>query len=164
MKLNGNPLVHKDALKPKKMAHPFLQKPESTIIAGPGIIAHTDETSNITTIGTATQSTIINAGIGIDVYHDSFNDNYTIGLQPSNTVPHISRIESKPIFMIGLPSSTPPDSLQESLERLETKMPDYHVLLLINKTDTYTAKMFRETGTETLSIDEIKKYIDQKIK
>jgi len=43
-------------------------------------------------------------------------------------------------------------------------MSDYHVIVLRNSTDDYTAKLFSEQSTETMDIKDIKRYIDQKMK
>jgi len=134
-------------------------KPPVTLTPGPGIIT-TDDGMGGTMISATTVVNTIDVGPGL-VKTQCGNGDVWIDVA-DNPIQPTTRIESKPIFMIGLPSSTPDDSLQESLERMENKMPDYHVLMLKNITDVYTAKMFKETGTDTLSIDEIKKYIDQK--
>ena len=100
---------------------------------------------------------IVGNGLSSTKHHDG-----TVNLELLTS--SITRIESKPIFMVGLPSSTTDDVLRDTLIRMEAKMTDYHVLMLKNKTDIYTAKMFKDTGTDTLSFDEIKRYIDQKTK
>jgi len=169
MQVNGKPLVHKDALKHKKMAqntHPFLsKKPEHVIVAGPNMLVNHNDTTNETYIDTSIQLPTIKVGPGLIMSTDVSSNETFIDILPSGAGSTVTtRVESKPIFMIGLPCTTTDDSLADTMERLEKKMPDYHVLLLKNLKDVYTAKMFKETGIDTLSIDEIKRYIDQKTK
>lgn len=70
----------------------------------------------------------------------------------------------KPIFMIGLPNSTTPQLYDVMASGLETRLSDYHVIVLRNTTNIYTAKLFSEKGDDTMDIKDIKKYIDQKMK
>lgn len=100
--------------------------------------------------------TKIIAGNGIDVITQHNGDTTISTISPYPP--------KKPIFMIGLPSTTSPDEFEGIGRHLDVKLHDYHVLVLRNTTDTYTAKLFSERGEDTLPISDIKKYINQKLK
>jgi hypothetical protein len=85
-------------------------------------------------------------------------------LANDSSISKIERIESKPIFMIGLPNSHPPEYIEEVAQRLKKQLSDYHVLVILNTTDTYSAKLFSEKGEDTLDINQIERYIDQKLR
>lgn len=94
----------------------------------------------------------------IVVNHNSADNSISIGRTETPVA------TAKPIFMIGLPASTPHDLLHITRDRLDTQLSDYHVLVLINVTENYTAKLFSEKGDDTLDISEIKRYIKQKLR
>ena len=147
--INGTQLVHPTALKPTV----------SKIIGGTGIDVqsyHNGDTVISTIAPYPPPVTKITGGPGI-IVSDTGNGNTTI----STLSPYPP---TKPIFMIGLPSTTSPAEFEGIGRHLDTKLPDYHVLVLRNTTDTYTAKLFSERDSDTLPISDIKKYIDQKLK
>lgn len=98
----------------------------------------------------------------IVVNHNSADNSISIGRVAA--IPPPPTPTTKPIFMIGLPSSTSIDHLQHTQDDLHRTLTDYHVIVLLNKTETYTAKLFSEQSTDTLDISEIKRYIDIKLK
>jgi len=150
--INGRKLLHPKPFKP----------PISKIIGGTGIDvqSHYNGDTVISTIAPYPPTvTKITGGPGI-IVSDTGNGNILVQAHPPiNFVP-----TSKPIFMIGLPSTTSPAEFEGIGRHLDTKLPDYHVLVLRNTTDTYTAKLFSERDSDTLPISDIKKYIDQKLK
>jgi len=85
--------------------------------------------------------------------HNSLYDNFSL-----------SQKCIKPIFMIGTPASTPPTFMTDMNNVLDEKLSDYNVIVLRNRTETYTAKLFSEKGTDTMDIKDIKRYIDQKLR
>jgi hypothetical protein len=99
---------------------------------------------------------IVGNGLSSQKHHDG-----TVNLE---ILPQPTRVYSKPIFMVGFPFTITDDAIRTSQEALHEKLKDYHVLVVRNVTDTYTAKLFSETDDDTLPISDIKKYIDQKLK
>ena len=152
MKVNG-----------KQMAQqlPITLHTAAKITSGPGIITHDDGMGG-TMISATTLVSSVDVGPGL-VKTDNGYGNVTIDV--ANPIqPSITRIESKPIFMIGLPSNASLDVLEHVSDSLSVQLNDYHVIVLLNVTDTYTAKLFSEKDGDTLPISDIKKYIDQKLR
>lgn len=146
---NGRPAVH-----PK----PF--KPPITLTSGPGIITQDDGMGG-TMISATTLVSSIEVGPGL-IKHENGYGNVTIDV--ANPIQPIFREESKPIFMVGFPCTMNDDTIQKSQQALHEKLTDYHVIVIRNVADTYTAKLFSEKDGDTLPISDIKKYIDQKLK
>lgn len=71
----------------------------------------------------------------------------------------------KPIFLIGLPSSVPPEDLRLAQSGLQKKLEhDYHVIVLPNKVDSYTAKVYSVDPTSITDIKDIEKHIKSILK
>lgn len=152
--LNGRQLIHPSALSGTTT---------SKIVGGFGIDVQTYQNGDtiISTLVTQHAVTKIIGGPGI-IVHD--NGNGEIHIQTAMPPSTYTKPTSKPIFMVGLPSTCAPNQFDKILRRLENKLSDYHVLVLRNTTDTYTAKLFSERDGDTLPITDIKKYINQKMK
>lgn len=106
------------------------------------------------------------------LWDSSFNSHNNKGINTNHgtvinsnidTVPSIQSIPPKPIFIFGLPSSTPPEVLNETYARLDRQLDDYHVLVLRNTHEEYTAKLYAVDGVTTHDLDDIKKYIKSKL-
>ena len=69
----------------------------------------------------------------------------------------------KPIFIFGTPSSFPPDYLDHISKILEEKLLEYHVIVIPNITDTYSAKLFALQGEDEVDLSSIEKYIKSKL-
>jgi len=148
MKVNG-----------KQMAQqlPITLHTAAKITSGPGIITHDDGMGG-TMISATTIVNTIKGSSGIGVIDDGYGN-----VEITSTTPFNYRTESKPIFMVGLPKSAPLDIYEQVMDNLITQLTDYHVIVLRNTTDVYTAKLFSEKDGDVLPISDIKKYIDQKL-
>lgn len=104
----------------------------------------------------------ITGGPGIVITDNRMGDVHIDTISP--IVPPPQREYSKPIFMIGLPSSTPIDDMHNITDNVTNKLDGYHVLVLRNQTDVYTAKLFSEQDDDTLSFSDVKQYIEQKLR
>ena len=89
----------------------------------------------------------------------SLDDNYVHDVVDKR----ISEINPKPIFIFGVPESMDMDTYKDVSVHLENKLQDYHVIVIINNTNSFSAKIYSTEGIETVSVDEIKKYITHKI-
>jgi len=113
-----------------------------------------------------TKSNLI-GGTGI-ITHDYGNDinvcidEYFIDDRIDKKISSVNK--TKPIFIMGLPNSFDAETLNKHADALHKRMSEYHVLVIKNKTDDYSAKIYSVEGITPVGIDEIKKYIDFKTK
>ena len=106
-----------------------------------------------------------NAGLIANTYGDDTHlsvDDYYIDDKIDRKIKEVNK--TKPIFIFGLPQFYDPEMLDRTVEVLQNRLDDYHVLCIKNQTDDYSAKIFSVQGIETVGIDDIKKYIDFKTK
>lgn len=147
-------------------------KPGPGIIMG-GILGNTImvDTTYITNMmgsgGSITNSNTVTGGNGVIIskYGDDTSvtlDDYYIDDKIDRKIRETNRI--KPIFIIGLPNSYPIDSYDETTEKLEERLEGYHVLVIKNQTEDFSAKIYSVEGITPVGIDEIKRYIDFKTK
>lgn len=149
--IHGRNLVHPSAL----------AGTATNIIGGVGISVSTSNGDTIisTLAPYPHPVTSITAGHGLIAHNNGQGDVRIDTIIPITPVP-----TSKPIFMVGLPSTSSPSQFEKTSIGLVDKLTDYHVLVLRNTTDVYTAKLFSERDGDTLPISDIKKYIDQKLR
>ena len=95
--------------------------------------------------------------------HLGSSNSYGTLVNSNNSISSIQHIPPKPIFILGLPSSLPPEVLNETFARLYRQLDDYHVLVLQNTHEDYTAKIYAVDGVTTHDLDDIKKYIKSKL-
>jgi hypothetical protein len=93
----------------------------------------------------------------------SGSSTYTVNSNLYSSGTAIQQIQPKPIFIFGLPNHFSRDHLEHIQTKLVKDLSDYHVMVLQNVKDEYTAKIYSVEGAVEGDLSDVKNYIKSKL-
>lgn len=68
---------------------------------------------------------------------------------------------SKPIFIVKLPITFSDEKCREALDAFKDKLPEYHVLMVMNSINDWDFKLFSDKEIEPIELEKLKEIINQ---